>query len=80
MNERIRKLDKAAQKYAGSIVGNNEDSNETEWFNTYKEKFAQLIVLECLGDVEDIVRTRDSNQYYCDPDSIRIKSYFGITK
>lgn len=80
MNERMNELDDIAQAYAGRICGNDEDSNYNAWFNVYKKKFAQLIVLECLGHVEDIVRTRDSNQYYSDPDSIMIKQYFGITK
>ena len=47
MNERIDELDKAAQEYAGRICGNDEDSNYNEWFNVYKEKFAELIVREC---------------------------------
>ena len=46
MNERIRELNKAAQEYAGRIVGNDEDSNYNEWFNVYKAKFAELIVAE----------------------------------
>jgi hypothetical protein len=47
MNERIKELDKVAQEYAGSIAGNDEDSNYVAWFNIYKEKFAELIVKEC---------------------------------
>jgi hypothetical protein len=48
MNERIRELDKAAQEYAGRLVGNDEDSNYNEWFYVYKAKFAELIIRECV--------------------------------
>ena len=48
MNNRIRELDKAAQEYAGRICGNDEVSNWNEWLNVYKEKFAQLIVTQCV--------------------------------
>ena len=47
MNGRIKELDEAAQEYAGSIAGNDEDSNYVAWFNIYKEKFGELIVKEC---------------------------------
>jgi hypothetical protein len=53
MNERIKQLDKAAQEYAGTIAGNDEDSNYVEWFNIYKEKLAELIVRECARFVYD---------------------------
>ena len=46
MNERIKELDKAAQEYAGTIAGNDEDSNYALWFNIYKEKFSKLMVEE----------------------------------
>lgn len=58
MNERIRELDKDAQEYAGRIAGNDEDSNYTEWFNVYKEKFAELIVKECCN-AADMARDAD---------------------
>ena len=51
MNERIRELDKAAQEYAGRLVGNDEDSNYNEWFYVYKAKFAELIVRECVAQI-----------------------------
>lgn len=53
MNERIRELDKAAQEYAGRLVGNDEDSNYNEWFYVYKVKFAELIVRECMSYMKD---------------------------
>jgi hypothetical protein len=48
MNERLEALDDEAQEYAGRIAGNDEDSNYNAWFNIYKEKFAELIVKECV--------------------------------
>ncbi len=47
MMNKLKELDKTAQEYAGRIVGNDEDSNYIEWFNIYKEKFAELIINEC---------------------------------
>lgn len=72
MNERIEELDKAAQEYAGSIAGNDEDSNYTEWFNIYKERFAELIVAECC-DMFVELRTRPADLAVKD-----VKKYFGI--
>ena len=48
MNKCITVLDKAAQEYAGRIVGNDEDSNYAEWFNVYKEKFADMLIAETI--------------------------------
>jgi hypothetical protein len=53
MNERLDKLDDAAQEYAGRIAGNDEDSNYNAWFNIYKKKFAELIVRECANVAAD---------------------------
>jgi len=53
MNERIKELDKAAQEYAGTMAGNDEDSNYVEWFNIYKKTFAELIVKECIQTIQN---------------------------
>jgi len=44
MNERIRELDEQAQHYAEYVTPQG-----LEWFNTFKEKFAELIVRECMA-------------------------------
>ena len=42
MNERILKLAEQAQQYAEYVTPQG-----LEWFDTFKEKFAELIVSEC---------------------------------
>lgn len=42
MNERIKELAVQAQQYAEYITPQG-----CEWFDTFKEKFAELIVREC---------------------------------
>ena len=74
MNERIRELDKAAQEYAGRLVGNDEDSNYNEWFYVYKVKFAELIVRECRTVVEWAISV-DST---IDRVPVLIKEHFGV--
>lgn len=53
MNDRIKSLDKIAQEYASSVVGNDETSNYPEWFNVYKTNFAELIIRECAKIAKD---------------------------
>ncbi len=42
MNERIRELAEQAQQYAEYVTPQG-----LEWFDTFKEKFAELIIKEC---------------------------------
>ena len=44
MNERIQELADQAQQYAEYSTPQG-----LEWFDTFKEKFAELIALECAG-------------------------------
>ena len=48
MNERIRELAEQAQQYA-----EYNTPQGLEWFNTFKEKFAELIIRECRDIVSD---------------------------
>jgi hypothetical protein len=66
MNERIEALDDEAQEYAGSIAGNDEDSNYVAWFNIYKEKFAELIVKECVKSTLSLRDTAIDNEWNLD--------------
>jgi hypothetical protein len=79
MNERIQELDKAAQEYAGRMVGNDEDSNYNEWFNVYKAKFAELIIQEA-GEAfwSEACHVSDLayEEYY--RNSKKIKRHFGV--
>ena len=92
MNERIKELDKAAQEYAGRMVGNDEDSNYNEWFNVYKETFAQLIVKECLEelrytvlDTQELRRDKSTDYQVGWEDGMfdageMIKQHFGVER
>ena len=75
MNERIRELDTQAQEYAGRIAGNDEDSNYAEWFNIYKEKFAELIVQEMCNKVIQPYMSRWPADH---PLVTEVKKHFGI--
>jgi hypothetical protein len=44
MNERIRELAEQAQQYAEYVTPQG-----SEWLNAFKEKFAELIVRECMA-------------------------------
>ena len=49
MNKRIRELDKQAVDYAMSVCDANGLYQGKEYLTVVKEKFAQLIVRECVG-------------------------------
>jgi hypothetical protein len=51
MNERILELAEQARDYADDTYKNF--SNNSGWFELYNEKFAELIVKECMRLVED---------------------------
>jgi len=48
MNERIKELSKQAQQYAEYVTPQG-----CEWLDTFKEKFAELIVREMLVTCEE---------------------------
>jgi hypothetical protein len=66
MNERIKQLAEQAQQYAEYITPQG-----CEWFDTFKEKFAELIVQEC-ADVATI------NQYQAFTPGHYVKKHFGV--
>ena len=79
MSERIRELAEQAQQYAEYVTPQG-----CEWFDTFKEKFAELIVRECMNicaEREEDIRTRirDERQaataYMC---RAYIKEHFGV--
>ena len=49
MNERIKQL----AEQAGNHADTYDDANGPIWFQMYNEKFAELIVKECIDVVED---------------------------
>jgi hypothetical protein len=48
MNERIRELAEQARKYADENRPGSFVKYDPEWFVLYNEKFAELIVKECI--------------------------------
>ena len=49
MNERIRELAEQAERYA-----DDNFRGEPTWSEAYESKFAELIVLECLNQIDKI--------------------------
>lgn len=75
MNERIQELADQAQQYAEYVTPQG-----LEWFDTFKEKFAELIVRECArvvnnADLED-VEGGDASVLYAA--SEQVKRHFGV--
>ena len=80
MNERIEKLDKQAVDHALSVCDANGVYQGKEYLSVVKEKFAELIVQECvkhITDQQDLVETN----WQC-KDGIHIvyslKEHFGV--
>lgn len=68
MNKRIRLLAEQATKHYPAT----ESSGEFSTFD--KEKFAELIVKECMGVVEDAVNHREPASTYVG----KIREHFGV--
>jgi len=64
MNERIRELAEQAEYYAEYTTPQG-----LEWFNTFKEKFAELIVQKCAGIADKAEPYKASDL---------IKKHFGV--
>jgi hypothetical protein len=87
MNQRIRELVIQADKYANDIC--NTDAN-ADWYDTRDEKFAELIVQQCMNQVreqylpvlEDEIMMKDTywdGYVLCGVDSyVAIKEHFGV--
>jgi hypothetical protein len=73
MNERIQELAQQAQQYAEYVTPQG-----CEWFDTFKEKFAELIVKECT----DVLLEWKKEPFPLDPDfaASLIKEHFGVEK
>jgi hypothetical protein len=63
MNERIYNLSLLADQYAHSICDRDEYA---DWYQTRDQKFAELIVRECIANCDDL----NSMKY--------IASHFGV--
>jgi hypothetical protein len=68
MNERIKRL----AEQAGNHADTYDDANGPIWFQMYNEKFAELIVRECIQAVKNV------GGYNEDYHMNAIKKYFGV--
>jgi hypothetical protein len=71
MNKQIKELAEQAEEYAL-----RECDNNGHFHQIYREKFAELIIRECMELVEDYTKTRTHNTHY-DADE-QIKVNFGV--
>ena len=70
MNERIEKFSEQARQYADSMYPSGLDI--AKWGPAYQEKFAELIVRECIQAVKNV------GGYNEDYHMNAIKKYFGV--
>ena len=68
MNERIKELADKAQEYAEWMTPQG-----LEWFDNFKEQFAELIINECISAVEN-TNDRYRKEYFAG----KIKEHFGV--
>ena len=71
MNERIRELAKEALDYAEK---NQSAEVQQHWFKLYNEKFAELIVRECMNVIYNI---DDLGGYHFKAVN-EVKTHFGV--
>jgi hypothetical protein len=77
MNERIKELRKQA---AREVSNANQWTNDDEWNELFMEKFAELIVRECLKFVEPDQTSGDEWCVTLDETAQSIKQHFGVDK
>ena len=80
MNERIKELAEQAQQYAEWTTPQG-----LEWFDAFKEKFAELIVRECLDIALEVRGDPATDTHYvigydraCEKMIGGIKEHFGV--
>ena len=65
MNEQIRVLSIEAGKYVNTLMIDYLDLNDElyaiKWNQEYSEKFAELIVQECMTQIEEVKRIQAGN-------------------
>jgi hypothetical protein len=72
MNERIRQLADEAERYADKKI-QMPGEYHPDWHDIYDEKFAELIVQECIGIVKQKWIMPDENVI-----AEEIKQHFGV--
>ena len=84
MNERIRELHREAEKWVADNFSTDE-LNPYEWWEKEEQKFAELIVRECIGQVEKDIEPELDDSDYAEhwnmalrSASNEIKNHFGV--
>jgi hypothetical protein len=76
MNERIQELAEQAEIYAGELI--DEGADYDQYPRYYTEKFAELIVQECIDIIAPYtVRMNRPGEEYLHP-ILEIKQHFGV--
>jgi hypothetical protein len=79
MNERIKKLAEQAEIYAGELI--DEGADYDQYPRYYTEKFAQLIVRECMNIARNVGNISEPDDWAldrCYEIEQRIQDRFGV--
>ena len=75
MNQHIKQLAEQAKKHANSY----DDAGTPIWFQFYNEKFAELILQECINEIHGVdVGDLKGKSYYLDKVAEHIEKHFGV--
>jgi hypothetical protein len=75
MNERIKELYDQAHKFASQHRVQSIGAPGNNYFELFHEKFAELIVKEC---IEQVVTGPNGPAHYAVEAAIRLKKHFGV--
>ena len=80
MNEKIKQLCEQAKAYATESTKDFTGDEPVVWMDYYTEKFAQLIVRECIGVVEggSFLHEQAPTAIFARECSGAIKQHFGV--
>jgi len=90
MNERIRELAKQAGEYVNEVYtppvrsktpGKIWEDGHVDWHEQFNQKFAELIVRECIQVVDDMADPEEDSDRYVwalHNASEKIKQHFGV--
>ena len=80
MNEKIKQLCEQAKAYATESTKDFTGDEPVVWMDYYTEKFAQLIVRECIGVVEggSFLHEQAPTAIFARECSGAIKRHFGV--
>ena len=80
MNERIKQMCEHSKAYSTECTKDFTGDEPVEWMDYYTEKFAELIVQECIDIIAPYsVRMSKPGEQYLHPIQ-EIKEHFGVQK